>query len=198
MKTYLDARIWKIVGLYLYQYVNTILVSLYLGDQLFLWEVLVCQLLYLASLIWLLKKCSRYKSGQSRLVWLVTCLGSMFLMSVLVGILWPVTSTNQTSLISVQNQLPLMVFILFLTNASLVEELVYRGYLWSLFPKPYQALLVTSLVFALAHQPDSLGSWVVYGSLGLGLGAMRQKTDLVGATGLHLMWNGLVLLITFL
>ncbi|WP_373659991.1 lysostaphin resistance A-like protein [Streptococcus sp. E24BD] len=198
MKTYLDARIWKFIGLYLYQYVNTILVSLYLGDQLSLSEVLVCQLLYLASLIWLLKKCSRYKFGQSRLVWLVTCLGSMFLMSVLVGILWPVTSTNQTSLISVQNQLPLMVFILFLTNASLVEELVYRGYLWSLFPKPYQALLVTSLVFAVAHQPDSLGSWVVYGSLGLGLGAMRQKTDLVGATGLHLVWNGLVLLTTFL
>ncbi|MFC3928794.1 CPBP family intramembrane glutamic endopeptidase [Streptococcus caprae] len=198
MKTYLDARIWNIFGLYLYQYVNTILVSLYLGDQLSLWEILVLQLLYLASLVWLLKKFLRSISVQVRFVWLVTCLGSMFLMSVLVGILWPVTSTNQTSLIPVQSQLPLMVFILFLTNASLVEELVYRGYLWSLFPKPYQALLVTSLVFALAHQPDSLGSWVVYGSLGLGLGAMRQKTDLVGATGLHLVWNGLVLLTTFL
>lgn len=198
MKTYLDARIWNIFGLYLYQYVNTILVSLYLGDQLSLWEILVCQLLYLASLIWLLKKCSRYKSGHSRLVWLVTCLGSMFLLSVLVGILWPVTSTNQTSLISVQSQLPLMVFILFLTNASLVEELVYRGYLWSVLPKPYQSLLVTSLVFALAHQPDSLGSWLVYGCLGLGLGVMRQQTDLVGATMLHLVWNGLVLLTTFL
>ncbi|WP_438838699.1 lysostaphin resistance A-like protein [Streptococcus pluranimalium] len=198
MKTYLDARIWNIFGLYLYQYVNTILVSLYLGDQLSLWEILVLQLLYLASLIWLLKKFPRSISVQVRFVWLVTCLGSMFLMSVLVGILWSVTYTNQTSLISVQSQLPLMVFILFLTNASLVEELVYRGYLWSLFPKPYQALLVTSLVFALAHQPDSLGSWVVYGSLGLGLGAMRQQTDLVGATMLHLVWNGLVLLMTLL
>lgn len=198
MKTYLDARIWKFIGLYLYQYVNTILVSLYLGDQLSLWEILVLQLLYLASLVWLLKKFPRSISVQVRFVWLVTCLGSMFLMSVLVGILWPVTSTNQTSLISVQSQLPLMVFILFLTNASLVEELVYRGYLWSVFPKPYHALLVTSIVFALAHQPNSLGSWVVYGSLGLGLGAMRQKTDLVGATMLHLVWNGLVLLATFL
>ncbi|MEG3307364.1 CPBP family intramembrane metalloprotease [Streptococcus suis] len=198
MKTYLDARIWKFIALYLYQYVNTILVSLHLGDQLSLWEVLVCQLLYLASLIRLLKKCSRYKFGQSRLVWLVTCLGSMLLLSVLVGILWPVTSTNQTSLLSVQSQLPLMVFILFLINASLVEELVYRGYLWSLFPKPYQALLVTSLVFALAHQPDSLGSWLVYGCLGLGLGVMRQQTDLVGATMLHLVWNSLVLLTTLL
>lgn len=198
MKTYLDARIWKIFGLYLYQYVNTILVSLYLGDQLSLSEVLVFQLLYLANLIWLLKKCSRYKFGQSRLVWLVTCLGSMLLISVLVGILWPVTSTNQNSLVSVQSQLPLAVFILFLTNASLVEELVYRGYLWSVFPKPYHALLVTSIVFALAHQPNSLGSWVVYGSLGLCLGFMRLKTDLLGVTGLHLSWNGLVLLATFL
>lgn len=198
MKTYLDARIWNIFGLYLYQYVNTILVSLYLVDQLSLSEVLVCQLLYLASLVWLLKKFLRSMSVQVRFVWLVTCLGSMFLMSVLVGILWPVTSTNQTSLISVQSQLPLMVFILFLTNASLVEELVYRGYLWSVFPKPYHALLVTSIVFALAHQPNSLGSWVVYGSLGLCLGFMRLKTDLLGATGLHLVWNGLVLLTTFL
>ncbi|MFA9493676.1 hypothetical protein [Streptococcus sp. E17BB] len=67
MKTYLDARIWNIFALYLYQYVNTILVSLYLGDQLFLWEVLVCQLLYLASLIWLLKKFPRSITAQSRL-----------------------------------------------------------------------------------------------------------------------------------
>lgn len=198
MKTYLDARIWNIFGLYLYQYVNTILVSLYLGDQLSLWEILVLQLLYLASLVWLLKKFPRSISVQVRFVWLVTCLGSMFLVSILIGILSPVTSTNQTSLISVQSQLPLMVFILFLTNASLVEELVYRGCLWSVFPKPYHALLVTSIVFALAHQPNSLGSWVVYGSLGLCLGFMRLKTDLLGATGLHLSWNGLVLLATFL
>lgn len=198
MKTYLDARIWNIFGLYLYQYVNTILVSLYLGDQLSLWEILVLQLLYLASLVWLLKKFPRSISVQVRFVWLVTCLAGMFLMSVLVGILWPVTSANQTSLISVQSQLPLMVFILFLTNASLVEELVYRSYLWSVFPKPYQALLVTSLVFALAHQPNSLGSWVVYGSLGLCLGFMRLKTDLLGVTMLHSVWNGLVLLTTFL
>ncbi|WP_449460871.1 CPBP family intramembrane glutamic endopeptidase [Streptococcus suis] len=198
MKTYLDARIWKIVGLYLYQYVNTVLVSLYLGNQLFLWEDLVLQLLYLASLIWLLNKSPRSISAQSRLIWLVTCLAGMFLMSVLVGILWSVTSTNQTSLISVQAQLPLVVFVLFLVNASLVEELVYRCFLWTLFPKPYNALLVTSIVFVLAHQPNSLGSWVVYGSLGLCLGFMRLKTDLLGVTGLHLIWNGLVLLTTFL
>lgn len=198
MKTCLDARIWKIVVLYLYQYVNTILVSLYLGEQLYLWEVLVLQLLYLSSLVWLLNKSPRSISVQSRLIWFVTCLGTMLLLSVLVGILWPVTSTNQTSLISVQAQLPFSVFILFLTNASLVEELVYRGYLWSLFPKPYHALLVTSLVFALAHQPDSLGSWLVYGSLGLSIGIMRLKTDLLGVTGLHLAWNGLVFLTTLL
>ncbi|NQP31403.1 CPBP family intramembrane metalloprotease [Streptococcus suis] len=198
MKTYLDARIWKFFGLYLYQYLNSLLVSCYLLAYLFLWEVVILQLLYLVSLVWLLNKYPRPISAQSRLVWLFTCLGSMFLVSILIGILSPVTSTNQNSLVSVQSQFPLGVFILFLINASFVEELVYRGCLWSLFPKLYQALLVTSLVFTLAHQPDSLGSWLVYGCLGLGFGVMRQKTDLVGATGLHLVWNGLVLLTTFL
>lgn len=198
MKTYLDARIWKIFGLYLYQYLNSLLVSCYLLAYLFLWEVVILQLLYLVSLVWLLNKYPRPISAQSRFVWLFTCLGSMFLVSVLIGVVSPVTSTNQTSLVSVQSQLPFGVFVLFLINASLVEELVYRGYLWSVFPKSYQSLLITSFVFALAHQPDSLGSWVVYGSLGLGLGVMRYKTDLRGATMLHLVWNGLVLLTTFL
>lgn len=198
MKIYLDARIWKIFGLYLYQYLNSLLVSCYLLAYLFLWEVVILQLLYLVSLVWLLNKYPRPISAQSRFVWLFTCLGSMFLVSILIGILSPVTSANQNSLVSVQSQLPLGVFILFLINASFVEELVYRGYLWSVFPKPYHALLVTSIVFALAHQPNSLGSWVVYGSLGLCLGFMRLKTDLLGATGLHLVWNGLVLLTTFL
>lgn len=198
MKTYLDARIWKIFGLYLYQYLNSLLVSSYLGGHLFLWEVMVLLLLYLMSLVWLLNKSLRSVVVQSRLMWLFSSLAVMFLMSVLISVVSPVTSTNQTSLVSVQSQLPLGVFGLFLINASFVEELVYRGYLWSVFPKPYHALLVTSIVFALAHQPNSLGSWVVYGSLGLCLGFMRLKTDLLGATGLHLVWNGLVLLTTFL
>lgn len=198
MKTYLDARIWKIFGFYLYQYLNSLLVGSYLGGHLFLWEVMVLLLLYLMSLVWLLSKSLRSVAVQSRLMWLFTCLGFMFLMSILIGSLSPVASTNQTSLVSIQSQLPLGVFGLFLINASFVEELLYRGYLWSLFPKLYQSLLITSLVFVLAHQPDSLGSWVVYGSLGLGLGVMRYKTDLRGATMLHLVWNGLVLLTTFL
>ncbi|MET3559285.1 membrane protease YdiL (CAAX protease family) [Streptococcus rupicaprae] len=196
MKTCFAGKGIKVLILYLYQYGNAAIVSSFQAGKLSLAVTILCQLLYLTSVILLVRKSPSQVSHKKRLAWFFLCLSLMVVLSILIGLMSPVHSGNQETLIDVQNQVPFLIFGLFLVNASLVEEVVYRGYLWDLFPEPYQALLGTSLIFALAHHPTSLSAWAVYPGLGLCLGIMRQQTDLYGAMVLHVLWNLLVFLLT--
>ncbi|MGZ7204676.1 CPBP family intramembrane glutamic endopeptidase, partial [Streptococcus pyogenes] len=101
------------------------------------------------------------------------------------------SEANQETLVTVQDQVP-MSFILFLLNASVVEEVFYREVLWGVLSQPVVQVLLTSSLFALAHHPSSLFTWVLYGSLGLTLGVVRGQTDCLSSTLVHLSWNGIV------
>lgn len=195
MKTCFAGKGRKVLILYLYQYGNAAIVSSFLTGKLSLAVTILCQLQYLTSVIWLVRKSPSQASHKTRLAWVLLCLSLMVVLSILIGSVSPVHSGNQETLMTVQNQVPFLVFGLFLVIASLVEEVVYRGYLWELFPVPYPALLVTTLVFALAHHPASLSAWLVYLGLGLCLGVMRQQTDLYGSIVLHVLWNSFVLML---
>lgn len=198
MKTCFAGKGWKFLALYAYQYGNAAVVTGYMTGHLSLWLTLLFQILYLGSLIWLVRKIPKLVPIKKRLVWLVACLGLMIMSSAIFGLIASVTSSNQESLRQVQHQVPIVLFALFLLNASIVEELVYRGYLWQLFSNPLHALWVTSLVFALAHHPNHWISWIVYWSLGLSLGLMRKQIDLYGAIFLHILWNVLAFLTSML
>lgn len=198
MKTYFVGKGIKVLILYLYQYGNAAIVSSFLTGKLSLAVTILCQLLYLTNVLWLVRKSPSQVSHKTRLVWVLLCLSLMVVLPVLIGLMSPVHSGNQETLMTVQDQVPFLVFGLFLLNASLVEEVVYRGYLWDLFLAPVQALLGTSLVFALAHHPASLSAWAVYLGLGLCLDVMRKHTDLYGAIVLHVLWNGVVLIVNSL
>lgn len=198
MKTCFAGKSWKVLILYLYQYGNAAIVSSFLTGKLFLSVTILCQLLYLTSVLWLIRNSLSQVLHKTRLAWVLGCLSLMLVLSTLIGLISPVHSGNQETLIDVQNQVPFLVFGLFLVNASLVEEVVYRGCLWDLFSAPYQALLVTSLIFVLAHHPASLSAWLVYLGFGLCLGAMRKQTDLYGAMVLHVLWNSFVLIVNSL
>lgn len=198
MKTYFAGKGWKFLALYAYQYGNAAVVTGYMAGYLSLWLTLLFQILYLGTLIWLMRKIPQLVPIKKRLVWLVACLSFMVLISISLSLVVSVMSSNQESLRQVQHQVPIVLFGLFLLNASIVEELVYRGYLWQLFSNPLHALWVTSLVFALAHHPNHWISWIVYWSLGVSLGLMRELTDLYGAIFLHILWNGLAFLTSML
>ncbi|HHA8622745.1 CPBP family intramembrane glutamic endopeptidase, partial [Streptococcus pneumoniae] len=91
-----------------------------------------------------------------------------------------------------QHQVPWFSFLLFLINASMVEEFLYREILWNLVRKLDIRVALTSVLFALAHHPGTIIAWCLYVSLGMFLGLVRYKLDLWGSMGLHLVWSLLV------
>ena len=191
----------RVILSYLAIQVNVLVVSLYLlGD----WSVEVTGFLQLSILIlfgyicWHDGKGFIHMSLERRLGWLMICLLIMISVSLLVSYLCDVPSNNQLTLTRVQKQLPLTIFVGFLLNASLLEEYFYRQTLWEKLSKPVIQIGVTSMLFALAHHPTTIVTWLVYGGLGLTLGALRLKTDNLTTMLLHVFWNGLVLLLSIL
>src|SRR3712207_8704704 len=60
--------------------------------------------------------------------------------------LFPYTTLFRSeTLVTVQNQVPMLPFILFLINASVVEELFYREVLWRILSQPVTQVVITSL-----------------------------------------------------
>ena len=192
----------RIVLFYLAIQLNGLLVSLYLQDYMSI-KVLVLLQLVLLSVTCL--EIARYKTLQAkkiilsnRLRWLLLGFVCMVAFAVFISFLFSVQTRNQAVLLQVGKQVPPIIFLLFLVNASLLEEIVYRQLLWEKLTFPFVQIGVTSFFFVLSHGPNQLGSWLMYSCLGLTLAAVRLKTDCMTAIALHLLWNSLAYGLTFL
>ena len=192
----------RIVLFYLAIQLNGLLVSLYLQDYMSI-KVLVLLQLVLLSVTCL--EIARYKTLQAkkiilsnRLRWLLLGFVCMVAFAVFISFLFSVQTRNQAVLLQVGKQVPPIIFLLFLVNASLLEEIVYRQLLWEKLTFPFVQIGVTSFFFVLSHGPNQLGSWLMYSCLGLTLAAVRLKTDCMTAIALHLLWNSLAYVVTFL
>ena len=192
----------RIVLFYLAIQLNGLLVSLYLQDYMSI-KVLVLLQLVLLSVTCL--EIARYKTLQAkkiilsnRLRWLLLGFVCMVAFAVFISFLFSVQTRNQAVLLQVGKQVPPIIFLLFLVNASLLEEIVYRQLLWEKLTFPFVQIGVTSFLFVLSHGPNQLGSWLIYSCLGLTLAAVRLKTDCMTAIALHLLWNSLAYGLTFL
>ncbi len=192
----------RIVLFYLAIQLNGLLVSLYLQDYMSI-KVLVLLQLVLLSVTCL--EIARYKTLQAkkiilsnRLRWLLLGFVCMVAFAVFISFLFSVQTRNQAVLLQVGKQVPPIIFLLFLVNASLLEEIVYRQLLWEKLTFPFVQIGVTSFFFVLSHGPNQLGSWLIYSCLGLTLAAVRLKTDCMTAIALHLLWNSLAYGLTFL
>ncbi|HFI0735540.1 TPA: CPBP family intramembrane glutamic endopeptidase [Streptococcus suis] len=191
------------IGLfYLAIQLNGFLLSLYLQEYLTI-EVLILLQLVLLSVTCL--EIARHKTLQAkkitlsnRLRWLLLGFVAMVAFAVFTSFLFPVQTRNQAILVEVGKQVPHLIFLLFLVNASVLEEIVYRQLLWKKLTYPFVQIGVTSFLFVLAHGPIQLGSWLIYSCLGLTLAVVRLKTDCMTAITLHLLWNSLVYVLTFL
>ncbi|WP_061635401.1 CPBP family intramembrane glutamic endopeptidase, partial [Streptococcus pneumoniae] len=157
-------------------------VSLYLLKLLCIGELTILQILYCASLISFL-----WMYGQRKQV-----------ISLCFSLIHAQGTTNQANLIGLQHQVPWFSFLLFLINASMVEEFLYREILWNLVRKLDIRVALTSVLFALVHHPGTILAWCLYVSLGIFLGMVRYKSDLWGSMGLHLVWNLSVYVLFFL
>ncbi|CYV60742.1 CAAX amino terminal protease family membrane protein [Streptococcus suis] len=89
--------------------------------------------------------------------------------------------------------LPTLVLFLFTVFfAPVLEELLFRGILMGkVFGKDsIVGLLLSSFLFGLIHNPTNIGSWVVYGGMGLVLGlAYRISGKYTNALILHSLNN---------
>ena len=62
----------------------------------------------------------------------------------------------------------------------MVEEFLYREFLWNLVSKLDIRVALTSVLFALAHHPGAVLSCCLYVLLGIFLVFMRYKSHLAG------------------
>ncbi|WP_074411881.1 CPBP family intramembrane glutamic endopeptidase [Streptococcus suis] len=192
----------RIVLFYLAIQLNGLLVSLYLKEYLTIEGIVLLQLVLLSVTC---LEIARHKTVQlkivgvqNRLSWLLLGFVSMVAFAVFISFLFPVHTRNQAVLVQVGKQVPHVIFLLFLVNASVLEEIVYRQLLWEKLTFPFVQIVVTSFLFVLSHGPNQLGSWIMYSCLGLTLTVVRLKTDCMTAIALHLLWNSLACVVTFL
>ncbi|CYV26789.1 CPBP family intramembrane metalloprotease [Streptococcus suis] len=192
----------RVVVFFLAIQLNSLLVSLYLKEYLTIESVVLLQLVLLSVTC---LEIARHKTLQAkkitlrnRLSWLLLGFVCMVAFAVFISFLFPVQTRNQAVLVQVGKQVPPIIFLLFLFNASILEEIVYRQLLWEKLTFPFVQIGVTSFLFVLSHGPNQLGSWLMYSCLGLTLAAVRLKTDCKMAIALHLLWNSLVYVLTFL
>ncbi|MGT2800366.1 CPBP family intramembrane glutamic endopeptidase [Streptococcus marmotae] len=182
-------------------HLNVLLISLFLLGDLDGGLLLLFQVGFLVMMCWdWLRhgKGGQIISWKKRAGWVLLGIFFMVILSLLVSLLASEVPHNQARLMEVQSQVPLVSFLLFLWNASIAEEYCYRELLWKQMNYPLLQIIVTSFLFAFAHHPSSLATWLSYGSLGLVLGMVRLKTDNLTAIFLHIAWNGLVLTLSLL
>ncbi|HEM5082258.1 TPA: CPBP family intramembrane metalloprotease [Streptococcus suis] len=192
----------RIVLFYLAIQLNGLLVSLYLKEYLTIEGIVLLQLVLLSVTC---LEITRHKTVQAkkitlsnRLRWLLLGFVCMVAFAVFISFLFSVQTRNQAVLVQVGKLVPPIIFLLFLVNASVLEEIVYRQLLWEKLTFPFVQIGVTSFLFVLSHGPNQLGSWLMYSCLGLTLAVVRLKTDCMMAIALHLLWNSLAYVVTFL
>lgn len=182
-------------------HINVLLVSFFLIGRIDEIGLTILQVGYVVLLLCLWKYYGIPKRNmplKERVIWLLGSLGVMVSLALIMSAMFSGSEANQETLVTVQDQVPMLSFIIFLLNASVVEEVFYREVLWEVLSQPVVQVLLTSFLFALAHHPSSLFTWVLYGSLGLTLGVVRGQTDCLNSTLVHLSWNGTVFFLSLL
>lgn len=104
-------------------------------------------------------------------IYIVTRIGAMVMMWEGVS-----NSTNQ-EIIENAHMNPFLLITFTVIMAPIVEELVFRGILMRRVfnPDSIVGLILSSLLFGLAHMPNSIGVWIVYAGMGFALGTVYRK-----------------------
>lgn len=120
----------------------------------------------------------------------------MFVPATVTSLVGQDVASNQESVLAILEATPVVAFAIYLLIASILEEVIFRGILFGLSEIPVVDIVLTSVLFAVIHQPDSPLVFATYLSLGLCLGYQRYKVGLGGSMVLHALWNLLVLVYT--
>ena len=88
-----------------------------------------------------------------------------------------ISNTTNQAAIENAHMNPFVLITFTAIMAPIVEELVFRGILMGRVFKPDSivGLILSSLLFGLAHMPNSIGVWIVYAGMGFALGTAYRK-----------------------
>jgi len=139
-----------------------------------------------------------WKSGGMRWWHYVAILGGFFVFMVILGAFFPEQENDLIRILKSSRWAVYVIALLAVFTAPVIEEVVYRGVLFSAFQRsvgmPLAVLLVT-LLFAVVHVPQYYPSYVtivLLTVLSLILTLVRARTDnLLPCIILHTIFNGL-------
>jgi len=127
----------------------------------------------------------------------VLILGGFFTLAILVNALVPEQENDLIRMLQSSRSVVYLVAFVATFTAPLVEEVVYRGLLYSAFQRKFgvtRAFVVVTLMFAAVHVPQywpSYSTIFLLGVLSLTLTAIRVKTNnLLPCIILHTIFNG--------
>lgn len=146
-----------------------------------LWQVLVLSLVMLALVIggwWIAKKLGFFAtekvSDYGPALWVglgfvaLTTIKSLGAMLLFFEHGAKANTTNQAMLENAGLH-PLLLFMLAALVAPMIEELIFRGLVYgkTFGRQSWLGLLLSSFLFGLIHMPSDIGSWVIYGGMGI-------------------------------
>lgn len=104
------------------------------------------------------------------------------------------TTFNQAAIEGMVGIVPLPVlFMMIVVGAPVMEELLFRVFVPKLlFKNEIVGLAIGALIFCLLHSPKDLGSWIIYGGMGVVMATVAYRTKRVEyAILLHLLINSI-------
>ncbi|MDR1473857.1 MAG: CPBP family intramembrane metalloprotease [Lactobacillales bacterium] len=118
----------------------------------------------------------------------------MFIVVILGSMLSHGNTTENDKILQEMNRVmpKIVMFFMAVVNAPVMEEITFRGIIMGKLLKnlPWLSLILSSLLFGLAHIPSDLGSWVSYGGMGLILGLVYMRTKRLEVNiCVHFLWN---------
>lgn len=125
-------------------------------------------------------------------------LGLFFIFAGVVASIFPEQENDLTKMLASSRAAVFAIALIATFSAPIVEEVVYRGIVYSAFQKRFNiavAVIVTTLLFAGVHYPQYWGSWgtiILITVLSLILTFVRVRTDnLLPCVVLHFIFNGI-------
>ncbi|MCD9189374.1 MAG: CPBP family glutamic-type intramembrane protease [Pyrinomonadaceae bacterium] len=125
-------------------------------------------------------------------------LGVFFIFAAVISVFFPEQENELTKILASSRAAVFVVAFMATFSAPLVEEVIYRGIVYSGFRKTFNvpvAVIVTTVLFAGVHYPQYWGSWgtiILITTLSLILTFIRVRSDnLLPCVVLHFIFNGI-------
>ncbi|MFV0387949.1 MAG: lysostaphin resistance A-like protein [Pyrinomonadaceae bacterium] len=139
-----------------------------------------------------------WKWGGFNVIWLIVSLVVVGLFAVMMTSVFGEADNDFLKLLRSSREIVFAVAVIATFSAPIVEELVYRGILYSAFRRSFSvpvAIIATTLIFAGIHYPQYWGDWATILTLtflSLLLTIIREKTgNLLPCVLLHFLINGI-------